>query len=376
MPGLAALLSLVSVALLLWAALLFALGLRRALQGLRAARRLAAPRRLLALVVTRYAAHGQYFQLTLARPLAWRWWPLPAGRAGMSLGLQMPHEGAAATMRRYSLAAWRRRAWRYELAIKREPRGRVSNWAGDTLRPGSRVRALPPDGHFVWPAEQRGPIVLLGGGIGITPMRAMLQAWLAGPRRHDLTLVWSVRERADLMDYHAEFEALARAEPRLRYVALLTGADASWSGERGRADARRLLAWCGTPQPQGIWMCASATMMDALRADLLAQGLAQDCIHFEAFGAAANADTATYTVTWQPDGARLSFQGQPSLLALLESSGHAPPSDCRNGSCGACRVRLRAGQVRQVIAPDCALAPGELLACCSVPASDLELAAA
>jgi len=76
------------------------------------------------------------------------------------------------------------------------------------------------------------------------------------------------------------------------------------------------------------------------------------------------------------DGARYrvaDFQGQPSLLAALQQAGVAVDSDCRNGSCGACAVALRAGQVRTLLDCEFRAPPGQVLACACVPASDLLL---
>jgi len=344
-------------ALALLAAALLLAGLGLSLLGLRA---LLAQRPLRAWVISA-RPHGQNIVLRLARP-----WPLPRYQAGQALALGHP-QGA---WRRYSLAARWRNPFVYELAIKREPGGLVSNWAAD-LKPGQRLRLKAPAGDFLLPPRQAGEWLLLAGGIGITPLRAMLQHWWAGPRRAPLTLVWSVRSLADLLDYHAKFEALAAREPRLRYIPLLTGDAPDWRGERGRVTATRLRAWQQTDQPAGLWMCASTALMQSLRAQLLEQGWDAERIHFEAFGAGANADGARYQVRLGEQ--ELSFQGQPSLLAALQQAGVAVDSDCRNGSCGACVLRLQSGQLRQTLVPECRLAPGQLLACCCVPASDLVL---
>lgn len=363
---------------LMLGSVLFAIGLRRMLAATWLAWQSARRATPIKLHVTRRNDHGAYFQLRLQR----RWWaralPLPRFEAGMYLTLQGPSQpngrpGETAS-RRYSLAAWRRLPRAYELAIKREPGGLVSNWAGQSLGLGKTAAVLPPSGSFVLPGHTRGEIVLVAAGIGITPMRAMVQAWAARPDRGALTLVWSVRRQGELMDYGAEFEALSRRLPGLRYVPVLTGADPDWCGERGRVDAPRLLAWCQTEKPQGFWMCASAPMMDALHAGLLASGLPGETLHREAFGAAANEDRQRYRVRIAASGRQLDFCGQPSLLALLQGEGEPVVSDCRNGSCGSCRVLLREGRVREVIAPEWPVPRGEVLACCAVPATDLVLA--
>jgi ferredoxin-NADP reductase len=357
---------------------LFAVGLRRALAATWLAWRARCRVLPMTLRVTARSEHGAYFQLRLQR----RWWaraaPLPTFDAGMYLTLLGPrrHDGRPdeRASRRYSLAAWRRRPWAYELAIKREPGGQVSNWAGERLHVGAAATVLRPAGSFVLPAEMNGEIVLIGAGIGITPLRAMVQAWVARRGRAPLTLVWSVRQRSELMGYGAEFESLARRRPGLRYVPVLTGDDPAWRGERGRVDAARVRGWCQSAEPLGFWMCASAPMMDGLRAGLGALGVSPDAIHHEAFGAVANEDQQRYRVSMQPSGRELGFCGQPSLLALLQQEGEPVTSDCRNGSCGSCRVFLREGRVREVIAPEQPLPRGEVLACCAVPESDLVLA--
>ncbi len=345
--------------LALLAAALLLVGLGLSLLGLRA---VLAQRPLRAWVIGA-RPHGQNIVLRLARP-----WPLPRYQAGQALALGHP-QGA---WRRYSLAARWRNPFVYELAIKREPGGLVSNWAAD-LKPGQRLRLKAPAGDFLLPQRQKGEWLLLAGGIGITPMRAMLQHWWAGPRRAPLTLVWSVRSLEDLLDYHAEFQALAAREPRLRYLPLLTGDHANWSGERGRVTAARLRAWQQSAQPAGLWMCASAALMQGLRAQLIEQGWDEDRIHFEAFGAGANGDLTQYRIELQPQGRLINFQGQPSLLVALQQGGVPVQSDCRNGSCGACVLGLRAGRVRELLQPEFRAPAGQILACACAPASDLVL---
>jgi len=357
--------------------LLFAVGLRRMVVATWLAWRAGSRAVPMALRVTARGDHGAYFQLRLQR----RWWlrfmPLPRFDAGMYLTLLGPRSpddpSGEHASRRYSLAAWRRWPWAYELAIKREPGGLVSNWAGDRLGLGALATVLRPAGSFVLPARIDGEVVLIAAGIGITPLRAMVQAWAARRGAAPLTLIWSVRHRSELMGYDAEFNDLARRMPGFRYRPVLTGDDPAWTGERGRVDAGRVRSWCLTGEPVGFWLCASATMMEALRHGLVASGVPSPAIHHEAFGATANDDRQRYRIRMQASGRELDFCGQPSLLALLQRAGEPVTSDCRNGSCGSCRLLLRDGSVREVIAPERPVTPGEVLACCVVPSSDLVL---
>ncbi|MFN3296363.1 2Fe-2S iron-sulfur cluster-binding protein [Caldimonas sp.] len=363
---------------LLWAALVVAHGLVQALRGrwLDARRRSTAQPRPWRVVAR--ADHGPFFQLWLhARSGRWRWWPGGA-RAGQYLTLHLAQPQGMQS-RRYSLAAlprwrWRHLAWVYELAIKREPLGRVSSCLHEQAHPGTVLWALPPAGHFTWPARLQGEQVLVAGGIGITPMRALTQDWLRRGGPVPLTLIWSVRDMREWMDYRAQFEAWAAHHERLRFVPLFTGRHEDWRGERGRLTGARLLAWSQSGRPGAVWMCASAPMMDSLRTQLLDAGLPEADIHVEAFAAPTNPDRASYTMRWVGHSQALHFSGQPSLLAALLEQGVTVDHDCRNGSCARCAVRVLEGTVRQVLAPEAALPEGCVLSCCVVPSGPLRLA--
>lgn len=368
----------VSAATLLWAACAFGLGLVQALRGHRLDQRRRAAAQPRPWRVVARADHGPYVQLWL-HPCRgrWRWWPGGA-RGGQYLTLSAALPGGSQS-RRYSLAAlprwsWRHLAWVYEIAVKREPSGLVSPWLHDHAHPATTLLALPAAGHFIWPPTMTGEQVLVAGGIGITPMRAMLQEWQRRGRPVPLTLLWSVREIGEWMDYRAEFEALAAGDDRLRFVALFTGRDEGWSGQRGRLTGERLLALSQTGRPGAVWMCASAPMMDSLRRQLLDAGLPDAHIHFEAFAAPANPDATTYMLHWAGHSEALRFSGQPSVLAALLEHGIPVRHDCRNGTCGQCAVRLLSGEVREVIRPEWDVPAGQVLACCVAPRSDVSLA--
>lgn len=63
----------------------------------------------------------------------------------------------------------------YRISVKREPGGVVSNWLHDEAGPGTVLKAAPPAGEFVLPERPERPVVLLSGGVGLTPMVSMLE---------------------------------------------------------------------------------------------------------------------------------------------------------------------------------------------------------
>lgn len=292
--------------------------------------------------------------------------------AGQHLLVQAPAgPGGKLIQRAYSLAAWHKAPTSYELGIKREAQGMMSQWLWANVKPGDRLAVSRPQGDFVMSGGS-GLLVLVGGGIGITPMRAMLHVALAGGGR---IVLFHAARTADRLLYRAEFEALARQYVRFDYRAILSRPDPAWAGAVGHLDAPRILADLPHRALADFYLCASNAMMDALQEDLEAAGIAAGSIHREAFGATAGAGIAGLKLTLKQSGTERSVQtaGEPSLLATLEANGIALPSECRAGSCGQCVATLKSGDVKWLAEPESALAPGNILPCICSAQSDLEL---
>lgn len=298
---------------------------------------------------------------------------LPAFEPGQYVLVQAPAgPGGAQVRRAYSLAAWLPRPDCYELGIKREERGVMTRWLWDALREGQAVCVSRPQGHFVLEPGQ-GLVVLIAGGIGITPMRAMLHAALAAGR--PVSLFHAARHAAQLL-YREEFEALAGQQPGFRYQPVLSCPDEAWRGWRGRLEAARVLAGGGASGTAAYYLCAGTAMMDALDHGLQAAGVPARYIHREAFGAGTAAGEAGLTLSLTMDGAArtLATAGEPSLLACLEANAVALPSECRAGSCGQCALRLVEGEVDWLLEPEFRALPGQILPCVCSARTGLRLA--
>lgn len=335
------------------------------------------PARTLTLVVRQRVDHTNgWFTLTLQRPGLLRVLPLPRFEGGQSVALALP---GSRLRRHYSLARWSRRPFQYEVSIKPEPQGKLSRQLAREAIPGTRLQASRPSGAFTLRAGalahgggHTGRLVLIAGGIGITPLLAMLDQWSAQrpsmPDGQELHLYWQCRQPDDWIYQHTlRDHAATVAGARVRLLA--SRAD---DGTATRLSATLLQEELGPLEYSHFLMCAGPQMLDELNAGLRSAGVPASHIHFERFtSGAAPGDTGTWAL--QVDGRTIAFAGHAHVLSALEDAQVPLAADCRTGTCGQCCVQLLSGQARSLLEPEFKPPAGHFLACCTVPLSDLRL---
>lgn len=326
---------------------------------------------------------------------------LPAFKPGQFLTFALdPFEGTGAfrtITRCYSLSD-RPDPASYRVTIKRVPAprdqpelppGLSSNHFHDHVRAGDVLKLKAPSGHFFIDPDASVPVVLVGGGIGITPMMSMLQWCLAEQPSRTVHLYYGVR-RGGEHAFKVVLESLAAAHPTLHLnVVYSSPAAADVSGRdyhhRGHVDVELLRRTLPHGRHQ-FYVCGPPAMMQTLVPALAAWGVPRADLHFEAFGPASiklpgdavqpPATTAPLEIRFQRSGRTLSWEhGDESLLDFAERHGLVVDSGCRSGGCGACQTRLLEGEVRYVHEPDHDIAPGHCLLCVGRPASPLVLEA-
>lgn len=270
---------------------------------------------------------------------------------------------------------------RYRISIRRAPDAMqsvesVSAYWHDRVAVGDEVDIQAPAGQFTLPRRHRLPIVLMAGGIGITPFLSLLETLSreTSPQMPDITLLHASRNR-HLHAFRERLAELATALPRLRIV---TAYSAPEEGDRGHSMSGRIdgetLARLQLPQEARYYLCASPAMVDDLTAALRTRGVAPQAIFSEIF----LSPPAPATRGLQPRRIRLARTGsefvwhpqEGSLLDSAERHGVALPSGCRVGQCESCAVGVIAGEVD---APSNALEAGQCLSCQAVPLTDLTL---
>ncbi len=311
-------------------------------------------------------------------------------KAGQYLSIRLSVGGAdRMTIRTYTLSV-APSDHAYRISVKRD--GAVSQWLHDHVKTGDVIEARAPGGDFtIDPMEPR-PVVLVGAGIGITPMLAMLKHVVyEGLRKRKVrptVLVQAARSKTDLA-FTRELDELAHAaEGAVRILRVLSDVSDSEEGAdydaAGRVDAA-LLARFMPIEDSDVYLCGPPAFMQTIYDDLRARNIPDRRIHAEAFGPAslvrqlAGPGMAPERRPPSPVPVHVVFtesmkearwtQDSGTLLDLAEARGLNPDYSCRAGHCGTCRAKLLAGAVTYTQEPTAAVAENEVLICCAVPAA-------
>jgi nitric-oxide synthase len=177
--------------------------------------------------------------------------------------------------RAYTLSAAPDTGDRYEITVKREPKGVFSRWLFDRLRPDSMLRVSEPAGHYHLAEDETRDVVCLVGGIGVTPALAMGRALAARPRPIRLHIDYSASEPGEVV-HRDELLSLPARNSAISVHLRLTRRE----GRFGAADARDLV----TQFPGAVfYLCGSESFMTAVAGLLSAAGVGDDRINIEVF---------------------------------------------------------------------------------------------
>jgi vanillate O-demethylase ferredoxin subunit len=199
------------------------------------------------------------------------------------------------------------------------------------LRPGTRVIAEGPYGAMTASRRTRRKVLLIAGGIGITPIASMA-AELAAQQR-DFELHFSGRTR-DSLPFVDELRELAGQR-------LVLWAD---DDPNARLSVEALLDHAQVNQP--IYVCGPAGLIDAVLGAARKRGWHPCDLHYELFTEAAPQDgDAAFEVELMQSGKRLTVPADRSLLDTLIENGADVMYDCRAGYCGLCSTRVCSGEI-------------------------------
>ena len=321
--------------------------------------------------------------------------PLPAFDPGQYLTFRLDVPGQRKqVMRCYSLSDSPKADY-YRVSIKAVPPprdkpdvppGLSSNFFHDQLNEGDILDVKAPGGHFFLDTTKHTPVVLIGGGIGLTPVLSMVNRIVDTGSTRECHFFYGVRNSKEhVMKEHLERLATEHENIHM-HICYSSPGDDDVEGkdyqhaERVGADLfKRVLP----SNNYEYYFCGPPPMMNSLFEGLREWGVPENDINYEAFGPATvqkkkEADTkdkdpapegeVAFEVQFEKSGVTVPWDASiGSILDFAEENDVDIDFGCRAGNCGSCITAIKSGDVDYLSEPGEKPESGSCLACVSVP---------
>ncbi|HWT34668.1 MAG TPA: 2Fe-2S iron-sulfur cluster-binding protein [Paraburkholderia sp.] len=324
--------------------------------------------------------------------------------AGQFVTLRLPLSPGERLLRTYSLSGDPADATRWRISVKREsarddsPAGRGSSYLHEHVQVGDELELAGPSGAFVCGGDTTRPVVLMSGGVGLTPLVSMLHRLRAMDGARRVHFIHAC-ENGAVHAFRREVEAVAAVHPNvLAHFCYRQPSEEDRLARRFHSEgliSRETLQSLLPLDDYEVYLCGPPAFMQANWRLLRSLGVARERIHYEFFGPATVLDqdvdvqplvaaplhrvdtaaTNTATVRFSPRGESVAWDPAcASLLEFAEQHGHAPAFSCRIGICNTCVTRLVDGEVEYTETPLEPPAEGTVLLCCAKPSGSVTLA--
>lgn len=281
---------------------------------------------------------------------------LPAFDAGSHIALHVP----SGAMRQYSLCNDPAESDRYLIAVKCEAQGRGGSLSlTEQVKVGDTISAAMPSNMFQLDSKARN-FILVAGGIGITPMMAIMRSLQAEGLR-GFKLYYFARDEGGT----AFLDEVSKA-PFAKHSKIIHSQGST---------AKAFDLWTVLERPVSgthVYCCGPKRLMDGVK-DMTGHWPSSS-IHFESFGADTqpHADDKAFDVVLQRSGRKITVGSTQSILEALRTAQVRVPSSCESGTCGSCKVCYVEGEVSH---RDLALLdeekPNQIIVCVSRATSNL-----
>jgi hypothetical protein len=326
--------------------------------------------------------------------------PLPLFKAGQFLTFRLNVPGREQPIVRcYTISSVPNETY-YRVTIKRVPNGAASGCFHDRINEGDILDVQAPRGNFcVEPASQE-PLVLIAGGVGVTPFLSMAGAIAESGSGREVLLFYTVRNGREQVAKE-ELRSLASTHENIQIFVNHSspteqdqpGRDFDFKGRISIETLKRVLP----ANNYDFYLCGPPSMMESLVGDLQEWGVPSKSILTEAFGscsvhavkrrkaARANGSNGKQTKKTAVAAApmRVTFSkscrseiwdsSYDDLLSFADETGIQIESGCAAGSCGTCQTAIRSGCVKYSEVPDFLCEERTCLPCVAVPDGDLVL---
>lgn len=262
--------------------------------------------------------------------------------------------GGKSVKRSYTIASTPTQLHYCAVTVKREDEGLVSKYLNDDVNEGDLLEVATPNGKFTFTGEEADSIVLIGGGVGITPLMSVIRYLTDIGWPNEIYLLYCCRTTDDFI-FRQELEQLQLLHPNLHVFASMTREPgAVWMGLKGYFTTGIIQHLVPEIAKRRVHVCGPPPMMDAVTAMLGQLGVPEDRILTEAFGPAQKPpppkaqqlpDAKATEITFQQAGKTAPLAPGQTVLDAAEAAGVDIDNSCRSGQCGLCKVKLLSGKV-------------------------------
>lgn len=252
---------------------------------------------------------------------------LPVVSGGSHLQIPIQLESGEQVLRHYSICSNPLRRDIYEIAVLHKDSGKASPAIHRYFQLGQKINCSVPANYFSVHLDER-PAMLIAGGIGITPIKALAQQMSS--RKLEFTLHYAGRQLQEMAfqgrlqrEFGERVHIYTTATRRMNVATLLNQA----------------------PKNSQIYACGPQSLLD----ELLQQGkqlkIDPDRLHFERFGVDTTADNEAFSVQLARSGRQINVSANETMLDALLNADIAVPYSCTTGECKTCAMSLLEGEV-------------------------------
>lgn len=322
---------------------------------------------------------------------------LPSFLPGQHLIFRLKVRGhSKPVIRCYSLSDSATESGYYRVTIRRQaapqaddsiPNGVSSCYFHDEVDVHTILDVRAPTGNFYLDLTELNPVVLVAGGVGITPFLSMIETLNRQNSKREIWLFYALRDENDLI----MLDHLKRISRKLENLTIhyffeeIDGKSLSNYRHRGFVSAS-IIRDLGAPMDVDFFVCGPPTMMQVISQGLVEIGVNDDRVHVESFGSPAgpnstalivnNTSSERFSINFQLSDKSVEWNNKSTtLLEVAESAGVQIDSGCRAGSCGTCLTAVIDGDFKHINEPGIDIEHGSCLPCIAAPISDIKLSA-
>ena len=326
--------------------------------------------------------------------------PLPEYLPGQYLTFRLKIPGVSKPVARcYSLSDFCNNTDRYRISVKHElafpegkgiPDGVASSYFHKSLEKGDILDVKAPGGKFFLDETEKTPVVLVAGGIGITPILAMLNSLYYKKSHRSVWLFYAIRDTEQMMmtEHLEEVNRNYKSFNLFRFFSHMGDLNKhdSESNHQGSITSE-VMQELGVPMSSAdYYICGPKSMIDTVVGGLVRHNVSKDRIHFETFGPASVSlnkeklentkptSGAAIPVSFTVSGKTIDwFEESGTLMDMMDEQGIPYESGCRTGGCGTCETAILEGEVEYENEPEYEFEKGSCLPCVCKPKTSLRL---